>query len=57
MIPESFYEKLLQGNFTIHNWHTLMPETDAPRSVVKLGKESDNVFSKEFLIMIIKILL
>ena len=49
IIPESFYEKLFQGRFTIHNWHTLMPETDAPRSVVKLGTESNEVFSKRIL--------
>ena len=49
IIPESFYEKLFQGQFGIHNWHTLMPETDAPRSVVKLGTESNNVFSKRIL--------
>ena len=49
IIPESFYEKLFQGTFRIHNWHTLMPETDAPRSVVKLGEESNIVFSKRIL--------
>ena len=49
IIPESFYEKLFQGRFTIHNWHTLMPETDTPRSVVKLGTESNGVFSKRIL--------
>ena len=49
VIPESFYQKLFQGKFTLHNWHTLMPETDASRSVVKLGKESDGVFAKRIL--------
>ena len=49
IIPESFYEKLFQGKFNLHNWHTLMPEDDAPRSVVKLGKESSGVFSKRIL--------
>ncbi len=49
IVPESFYEKLLQGKFSIHNWHTLMPEIDAPRSVVKLGAESNGVFSKRVL--------
>ncbi len=49
IIPESFYEKLFQGKFGIHNWHTLMPVTDAKRSVVKLGKESNEVFSKRIL--------
>jgi len=49
IIPESFHEKLFQGKFGIHNWHTLMPEVDAKKSVVKLGKESDEVFSKRIL--------
>ena len=49
IIPESFYQKLFQGRFAIHNWHTLMPETDAPRSVKKLGPESNEVFSKRIL--------
>ena len=49
IIPESFYEKLFHGKFSLHNWHTLMPETDAPRSVVKLGTESNTIFSKRIL--------
>ncbi|RNJ76725.1 MAG: type III restriction endonuclease subunit R [Nitrosopumilus sp. H13] len=49
IIPESFRERLFQGKFKIHNWHTLMPETDAPRNVVKLGEESNGVFSKRIL--------
>ena len=49
IIPQSFYEKLFQGKFSLHNWHTLMPETDAARSVVKLGSESNDVFSKRIL--------
>ncbi len=49
IIPESLYERLFQGKFSIHNWHTLMPETDAPRSVIKLGKESNEVFARRIL--------
>ena len=49
MIPDTFSKKLFKGTFSIHNWHTLMPETDSPRSVVKLGKESNAVFSKRIL--------
>ncbi len=49
IVPESLFERLLQGKFTIHNWHTLMPETDTPRSIVKLGRESNTVFSKRIL--------
>ncbi len=49
IIPDQFYEKLFQGKCSIHNWHTLMPETDTARSVVKLGEESNGVFSKRIL--------
>ena len=49
IIPESFHEKLFQGRFGLHNWHTLMPEEDAPRNVVKLGKESNYVFARRIL--------
>lgn len=49
IIPSSFFEKLYQGRYVIHNWHTLLPETDTPRSVVKLGKESNSVFAKRIL--------
>jgi len=49
IVPDSLYERMARGKFSIHNWHTLMPETDAPKSVVKLGKESNSVFSKRIL--------
>jgi type III restriction enzyme len=49
IVPESFHEKLFQGKFGVHNWHTLMPEMDAKKGIVKLGKESDAVFSKRIL--------
>lgn len=49
IVPEPFWHKMHQGRFKIHNWHTLMPETDSPRSVVKLGPESDATFSKRIL--------
>jgi type III restriction enzyme len=49
IVPESFHERLFKGKFTLHNWHTLMPEMDVKRSVVKLGKESDGVFSQRIL--------
>lgn len=49
IVPEPFWQKLFQGRFKIHNWHTLMPETDAPKSVVKLGPESNTAFSKRIL--------
>lgn len=49
MVPDSLREKLFLANVTIHNWHTLMPEEDAPRSVVQLGPESDSAFSRRIL--------
>ncbi len=49
IVPESYRERMRSGRISIHNWHTLMPQTDAPRSVVKLGEESDHVFAKRIL--------
>lgn len=49
IVPDALFEKLFRGKFVIHNWHTLMPETDSPRSVVKLGRESNTAFSKRIL--------
>ena len=49
LVPESLRERLLRSRLAIHNWHTLMPESDPPRGVVKLGEESDAVFAKRIL--------
>lgn len=49
IVPESFRERLRLGSISIHNWHTLMPQTDAPRSVVKMGEESNAAFAKRIL--------
>lgn len=49
IVPDALREKLFRANITIHNWHTLVPEEDSPRSVVKLGKESNTVFSRRIL--------
>ena len=49
IVPDAFYEKLNGNVISLHNWHTLMPEEDAKNSVVKLGKESDEVFAKRIL--------
>jgi len=49
IIPDAFYESLNTSVIQLHNWHKLMPEEDAKNSVVKLGKESDVVFSKRIL--------
>ncbi len=48
IVPDSF-QKMFRGKFNIHNWHTLMPEMDAPKNVVKLGEESNEAFSKRIL--------
>lgn len=49
LVPDSYHQNMAKAKLSIHNWHTLMPEEDATRSVVKLGKESNNVFSKRIL--------
>lgn len=49
LVPDSLYEKLLQCKINIHNWHTLIQESDAPKSVVRLGKESSTAFAKRIL--------
>lgn len=49
IVPDSIREKLFRARVVIHNWHTLMPEEDSPRNIVKLGKESDSAFSRRIL--------
>ncbi|MDC0217826.1 DEAD/DEAH box helicase family protein [Nitrosopumilus sp.] len=49
IVPDSFIEHLNTSVMRLHNWHKLMPEEDAKNSVVKLGEESDIVFSKRIL--------
>ncbi len=49
IVPGSMREKLFHANIIIHNWHTLMPNEDVPRSVVRLGGESDRVFARRIL--------
>ena len=49
IVPDAFSEHLNSSVIRLHNWHKLMPEEDAKNSVVKLGKESDVVFSKRIL--------
>jgi len=49
VVPEGLSKRLFEGNLVIHNWHKLMPETDPPKSVVKLGAESNRAFSKRIL--------
>ena len=49
IVPDSLVEHLNSSVIRLHNWHKLMPEEDAKNSVVKLGEESDIVFSKRIL--------
>lgn len=49
LVPESLYQKLRKGHVAVHNWHKLVPEQDAPKSVVKLGNESPAAFSGRIL--------
>jgi type III restriction enzyme len=41
--------KLNQAEILVENWHTLMPLKEPDRSVVKKGKEPDEVFAKRVL--------
>ncbi len=41
--------KLNQAEILVENWHTLMPLKESERSVVKKGKEPDEVFTKRVL--------
>jgi len=49
LVPESLYQKLRKGHVAVHNWHKLVPEQDAPKSIVKLGNESPAAFSSRIL--------
>jgi len=49
IIPGSFSDKLRQVKLKILNWHTLMPEEEKKRSVVKKGPESDFAYSRRIL--------
>ena len=49
IVPDSLIEHLNSSVMKLHNWHKLMPEEDAKNSIVKLGEESDIVFSKRIL--------
>lgn len=46
---ESLRQKLNQAEVLVVNWHTLMPLKQADRSVVKKGKETDEVFARRVL--------
>lgn len=49
IVPTQDFEKLYQVNIKIHNWHVLMPLNESKKSVVRLGLESNEVFTKRIL--------
>lgn len=46
---DALRSKLNQAEILVENWHTLMPLKEPDRSVVKKGKEPDEVFTKRVL--------
>ena len=42
-------QKLNQAEVLVENWHKLMPATEQERSVVKKGRQTDEVFAREVL--------
>ena len=46
---ESMRQKLNQAEVLVENWHKLMPATEQERSVVKKGRQTDEVFAREVL--------
>lgn len=46
---EAMRQKLNQAQLLVENWHTLMPLKEPERSVVKKGKEPDEVFVRRVL--------
>jgi type III restriction enzyme len=49
IVPSKKFDSLRQARITIHNWHTLMPHEENPKSVVKKGKESNEAFTRRIL--------
>ncbi len=49
IVPNSLRQKLYVGKISIHNWHTFMPDVDSPKSVIKRGNESNEIFSRRIL--------
>ncbi|MEW6605018.1 MAG: DEAD/DEAH box helicase family protein, partial [Thermoproteota archaeon] len=49
IVPSKKFDSLRQARVTIHNWHTLMPLEEHPKSVVKKGRESDEAFTRRIL--------
>ncbi len=46
---ESLRQRLNQAEILIENWHTLMPQEEPERSVVKKGAETDEAFTRRVL--------
>ncbi len=46
---ESLRQRLNQAEILIENWHTLMPQEEPQRSVVKKGAETDEAFTRRVL--------
>jgi type III restriction enzyme len=46
---ESLRQKLNQAEVLVENWHTLMPAKEPDRSVVKKGRETDEVYTRRVL--------
>lgn len=46
---EALRQRLNQAEILIENWHTLMPLKEVQRSVVRKGRESDEVFTRRVL--------
>jgi type III restriction enzyme len=46
---DALRERLNQAEVLVENWHTLMPLKEAERSVVKKGRENDEVFTRRVL--------
>lgn len=49
LVPRHLMPDLHRGKFFVTNWHLFAPYEDAKRSVVKLGEESDEAFTKRVL--------
>ena len=49
IVPADLKTKLYEGKVKVINWHMLMPLKEQQRSVVKIGAESDEAFTRRVL--------
>ncbi|HMS24694.1 MAG TPA: DEAD/DEAH box helicase family protein [Acidimicrobiia bacterium] len=49
IVPADLKSKLYEGKVKVINWHMLMPLKEQLRSVVKIGEESDEAFTRRVL--------